>query len=191
MTTCAECLAALASTRLSDIRHDTLILDHCSTCERCATVAADVRYAEERLAMTLSDLRPGVPSITLAGEAISGAERLRRRSAAKWFRRALAAFGGVILATYIAENRGAREPQMTETIPVRCITTEAAVDILTPYLRSNGSVVYTTRGMQLITVRGTSEEIATAKAQLDALEARECRIPGADVIPSAGKPGKD
>ena len=119
MTTCAECLDRLASSRLSDMRFDAAVLEHCATCERCASVATDVRYAEERLAMTLSELRPGVPAPAIAEGAIIGAERYRRRSIARWVRRGLAGVAGLIFATYIVENRSAGPRQEVETLVLK------------------------------------------------------------------------
>jgi len=192
MTTCAECLDRLASSRLSDMRFDAAVLEHCATCERCASVATDVRYAEERLAMTLSELRPGVPAPAIAEGAIIGAERYRRRSIARWVRRGLAGVAGLILATYIVENRSAGPPQEVETLVLKCISPETASELVTPYLRSNGSVVYTVKGAKAVTIRATSEEMATAEFQLKNFDANNCKLPGsAEVIPSVEKQGKD
>ncbi len=187
MTTCAECLDTLASTRLSEMRYDAAVLEHCATCERCSSVATDIRYAEERLAMTLSELRPGVPAVTIADGAIAGSERYRRRSIARWIRRGLAAVAALILTTYIVDNRSAGPRLETETLMVKCISSETAAEIVTPYLRSNGSAVYSPKGARAITIRATSEEMAAAEMQLKNFDSEYCNVPvSPDVISPSG-----
>ena len=56
MTTCGECLTALSTMRLSEIRRGSPIEQHYATCENCSRVAADLQYAERKLALALSEL---------------------------------------------------------------------------------------------------------------------------------------
>ena len=191
MTTCTECLEAIATSRLSDLHANPLVQAHCATCAQCSQVANEVSYAEKRLAMTLSELRPGVPSYGVASGAITGAERMRRRGVARWIRRGLAAFGAFLLATYFIEKRSVPPPLETKTVPLMCITPEAATDIVTPYLRASGSAVWSARGVRAITVRGTHVETEKVLSLLDAFEQRYCRLPAPEVIPSDDKQGRD
>lgn len=191
MTTCTECLEAIATSRLSDLHANPLVQAHCATCAQCSQVAEEVSYAEKRLATTLSELRPGVPSYSVASGALTGAERIRRRAVARWIRRGLAAFGAFLLATYFVEKRRIQPSLETKTIPLMCITSEAATDIVTPYLRASGSAVWSARGLRAITVRGTHAETEKVISLLDAFEQRYCNLPDRGVTPSDDKQGKD
>src|SRR6185503_6415099 len=188
MTTCAECLTALSTMRLSEIQRGSPIEQHYSTCENCARVAADLQYAEHKLALALSEFGSSMPPSLVAEEAIVGAAKVRRRNAAKWFRRGLFAFGALLLGTYVVEKRSVAPGAeiSTEMVIPKCTAPEDAIAIVTPYLRSSGSAVYSGRNAKFITLRGVHREVENAISHLDQYEARFCSLPGPgkDVIPS-------
>jgi len=191
MTTCAECLTALSTMRLSEIGRGSPIEQHYSTCENCSRVAADLQYAEHKLAPALSELGSAMPPSVVAEEAITGAEKVRRKNTAKWFRRALAAVAGVILSTYIMDNRNAapKSDLVTQMVIPKCTNPDDAMAIVTPFLNSKGSAVYKGVNAKFITIRGVHREVETAISRLDEYESKFCTLPepGQPVIPSAGK----
>jgi hypothetical protein len=176
--------------RLSEIRRGSPIEQHYATCENCSRVAADLQYAERKLALALSDLGSSMPPSVVAQDAIAGAARLRRRNAAKWFRRGLFAFGALILGTYVMEKRIIPEgPEIeTEMVILKCTTPDVATSVVTPYLRSNGSAVYRGDNARFITLRGAHREVESAISHLDEFESRFCGLPAPtaspDVVPS-------
>jgi hypothetical protein len=178
MTSCAECLTAMSTLRLSELTGNAAVTAHTATCERCAEVASSIRFAEQRLAVTLADARPTRFSEEIADEAIVGAEKLRRRTAARWFRGALGALACAIAGTYLWENvwPGPKPDVVTETLVLRCATPEDASQIASPYLRSDGAAIITARAAHTLTLRGARPEIMQAMAQVDALDARVCSI---------------
>lgn len=194
MTTCAECLTALSTMRLAEIGEGSPIRQHYSTCRNCSRVAADLQYAEHRLALALSEMGSSLPPEAFAQDAITGSERLRRRATAKWIRRGLAFFAALILGTYIMEQRAInpRPEIITRTIVLKCSSPDDAMEVVTPYLRSNGSAVYKAAGARVITLRGINPEVEAAISQIDQLEARFCALPPAPAVKRSGEtPGKD
>ena len=196
MTTCAECLTALSTTRLSDFARESALVVHCSQCASCAEVLSDFQLAERRLTATLAELRPSSSSGIVASEALAGSERLRRRTAARWFRGALAVVGAFLLGSYVIEEVWRKQGPViiTETIALKCMTTDAATAVVTPYLRSSGSAVYQAPGARAITIRGTEGEATRAIWELKTFESKYCQLPAppaGDVIPGAAAPEKD
>ena len=198
MTSCAECLTILSTARLSELGQSTVIAEHCVTCERCATVAAEIRFAEQRLALSLAEARPLSPSYQVASEAITGSDRLGRRVAARVFRAALGTFGLLLLGSYVKEEWwDTRGPELTTaTLALKCMTSEQALTVVTPLLRSNGTAAYAQPGFPALTIRGPDREVMQATSALDGFQSRFCGVPttvGAPTpaIPSAGTPGKD
>jgi hypothetical protein len=196
MTSCAECLTALATSRLADFSAQTELVAHCSQCSACAEALSDFQLAERKLAFTLAELRPLPPAVMVASEAIAGSERLRRRTAARWFRRALAFAGAALLSSYLYEEVWQKQwpVTVTETIALQCMTPEAATAVVTPYLRSGGPAVYSVPGAKAITIRGIEGEATRAIWELKSFESKYCQLPppvGAAVTPGAAAPGKD
>ena len=174
MTTCSECLSALSTMRQSEIHRGSPIEQHYSTCENCSRVAADLQYAEHRLALALSELRPSYAPELVAEEAVVRSAKLGRRTAAKWIRGGLFLTGAVILGTYIMENRSAGPPIETEMVILKCATSDVAMSIATPFLRSSGAAVYRASDPHLITLRGAHREVERAISHIDQYEAQLC-----------------
>jgi hypothetical protein len=194
MTTCAECLTELATTRLADINQSSLVVAHCSTCEQCARVAADLRVAEHQLAVSLAEARPGRQWSDIASDALDGSERMRRRNAARWIRGALGALALLILGTFVLERRQPAPALETKTIMLTCLDGDAATAVVTPYLRSSGSAVWTIPGIRGITVRGAHVEIEQSISEIDAIQMKSCGAPTPPstptTTPGAETPGK-
>lgn len=196
MTTCAECLTALSTMRLAEIGESSPIRQHYATCPNCSRVAQDLQYAEHKLALALSEMGSPFPPEAIAEDAITGSERLRRRTTAKWIRRGLAFLAGLLLTGYVVRERAinpGRPEIITRTIVMRCGSPDDAMEIVTPYLRSNGSAVYKATNAKVITIRGIESEVAEAISQIDALDARSCALPAPapTVTQPDGTPRKD
>ena len=197
MNTCAECLAALSTARVADISPGSAIALHCYTCPDCNRVADEVRYAEYRLAASLNEAAPSAGGYELAAWALGESERVRRKRIARWIRGGLAVialglFGAAWEAFRGDESR--RQHLITETVELRCLSPEAASELVTPYLRQSGSVVYKAGGLRAITLRGRVEEVMEAKAVVSRLDKTgECIVlPGTPApVTSGGTPGKD
>ena len=176
---------------------------HCATCPVCTRVADEVRYAEYRLSASLNDLPPRISSQEVAVAAIDGSERLRRQRVGRWIRVVLGAAALAVFAVFWETARNAREDRnlLTETITLRCVSASQAAQLVTPYLRANGSAVYHADELRTITIRGTSEQMASAKMVIDEIEGGICKIPSASTpgpvtltpspTTSVAKPGKD
>lgn len=198
MTRCAECLTELSSARLADIGPGSSVAVHCAICPDCRRVAEEVRYAEYRLAASLNEQPPATPPILVAQGALVGSERVRRRRIGGWIRGGLAFAGSILLAGAVEAALERRQPKTDitmETVELRCLSTEAATDLATPYLRSSGSAIYKADGAHAITVRGKTSEVVAALAQVQYFdEPATCALLPGPVSPpsnSSGIPGKD
>ena len=188
MTGCSECLDAMATARIDDVKRGTLIALHCSTCYSCATVLEEVRFGEHRLWQSLSELEPAQSSRSVARAALIGSERKRRLRIARWLRGVLACVGLAVLAIAIelrSNDGGVPAPTtMTETIRLNCITAGQAAELATPYLRSEGSAIYRADELRTITLSGPIDELLAARAVIRASEQQGI----CTVNPSAGVP---
>ncbi|MEO8194124.1 MAG: hypothetical protein ABI681_09740 [Gemmatimonadales bacterium] len=199
MTTCEECLSALSTAKLSDINPGSAIAVHCYTCPQCNRVAEEVRYAEYRLAASLNEEAPSAEGRNLAAYAILESERLRRRRIARWIRGGLAVvamglFGAAMETMREDDNPMKTQDLVIETLELRCLPPQAALDLVTPYLRSHGTAVYRADDVHAITLRGKSSEVAAAKLELERFDTPDrCRIPATGPAPATadGTPGKD
>jgi hypothetical protein len=200
MTTCAECLSVLSTTRLSDIPRDSAVSSHLLTCPSCSRLVTDMKYADERLALALDSSIPTTPPSTIASNAIfTGPELEHRELVAKWFRRALAVAAGFIAVMFLRSDVGrymtGHDDFERQTIVLKCISSEEAMALATPYLRSNVGRVYRAGDLSMITVQGRSQEVETALNQIERAErdAPQCQLPAPapKAIPSVEKQGKD
>lgn len=210
MTTCAECLSTMSTSRVSDLEPGSAVALHCATCANCWGVAEEVRYAEYRLATALNEQRSGMDSSEVTVAAIKGSERLRRSRIARRLRIALIVAGCGVFFVFMERMRGTPNPRSldnlpaipdaivddhgiaTRTIMLQCLTPEQAMALATPYLRSN-AVVYSVPGISAITVRGPREEFRRAVSAIDEFDV-QCQLPRATTVPPAispARPGKD
>jgi hypothetical protein len=208
MTTCAECLSMMSTSRLSELESGSAVALHCATCANCARVAEEVRYAEYRLATALNEQRPAMNPSDVTAAAVSGSERLRRSRIARRLQIALVIAGCYVFYVFMEQRTNAPPIMMdrtaaakaaleggnaivTRTIPLRCITPEQATALATPYLRSKAAI-YPVPGISAITVRGRREEFQRALSAIDQFDA-QCQLPATTQPPttSPSTPGKD
>jgi hypothetical protein len=116
-------------------------------------------YADQRLSLALDSSLPATPPSTIAESVlITQSEREDRETIAKWFRRALAVAAGVIAVTFYQSDRGrymfGNDDFERQTIVLKCISSESAMDLAVPYLRSNKGRVYRAGDLSMITIQG-------------------------------------
>jgi hypothetical protein len=187
---CQECLEELATVSLRSIQPDSAVMQHCATCPDCASLTTLLREREYNAATILNSLPPITSPISLAE---TSATLSRRRRVGRLVVTLSGIVGAIIIAimfstmfhprrvwngiTGTASLSGLR----TETITLSCLSPEQAADIISPYVRSRGSVYYTpSSDISLITVRGTPEEIRRSRSLIRGLEgdpAAACRHP--------------
>lgn len=190
MTTCAECLATMSTSRVSDIQPGSAIALHCATCANCSQVAEEVRYAEYRLATALNEQRSGLGSSDLTVAAMKGSERLRRVRVGRWIQSALIIAGCYVFFVFMEQRT--KGEIATRTITLQCITPDQAMSLATPFLRSKG-MVYTTPGIPAVIVRGKPDEFRRAVDAIEHFDG-QCQLPRATTQPqptSPATPGKD
>lgn len=202
MTTCAECLSVLTTTRLSDIPRDSSVSQHVATCPTCSRLVTDMMYADQKLALTLDSSIPHTPPDTVASNAILTETELEdRRSVAKWFRGGLVAVAVLVGLIFFRSDVGkyvsGNDDITQQTIVLKCISSQAAMDLAIPYLRSNKARIYRAGDLSMVTVRGHAQEVETALSQIERAErdAPQCQAPATTqpelpvkvINPSAGK----
>ncbi|HJQ52582.1 MAG TPA: hypothetical protein VJ825_01950 [Gemmatimonadaceae bacterium] len=193
---------------LREMQPDSPVMQHCATCADCASLTTRLRAMEYDTASTLNHLLPLTSPISLAE---TSATLSRRRRVGRLVVTLSGIIGAIIVAVVASTmlipqtiwngitGPVASSALRTETITLTCLSPEQAGEIISPYVRSHGSVYYTPRlGLSVITVRGTEREIQRSRALLDELEgdpAAACRHPndpamadieggaGADLVP--------
>jgi hypothetical protein len=184
--TCAEVLSTLSTASLRDMAPDSPVMAHCATCPDCARVTTALREREYEVASLLNGLPSMTNPIAIAERSVVIAKRRRLGNIAILMTgTALALTTWIALSlTFIpAMNRAdARvgSTLRTETMQLTCLSPKQAGDIISPYIRSRGSTYYLpTTGLSVITVRGTSDELAKSRNLLRDFESdpnASCRV---------------
>jgi hypothetical protein len=102
--TCAECLHAVATADVAELRTAGALVAHCRTCADCAALVDDVAEETRRIADALNGVPAGVHPHVLAARAVAGAARSRRRAdrlRGAWY----AVGGGAALLVFVAVMR--------------------------------------------------------------------------------------
>jgi hypothetical protein len=193
--TCAEALSALSIASLRDMGPDSPIMRHCAECPDCSRVTTMVREHEYDVATTLNGLPPMSDPVALAEQSVVRSGRRKKGRIAVMLTGAalvatiwIASWLTIIPALNGADARSASALQ-TETIQLSCMSPEQAGDIISPYVRSRGSIYYVPlSGIRAITVRGTAQEIRDWRRVIERFEsdpAAACRVPPAAPTGSA------
>jgi hypothetical protein len=161
-------------------------MQHCATCPECARLTTMLRDREYEAATLLNGLPPMSNPLTVAETAIGTARRRR------FGQMAVMASGAALIATIWisaattiipalnrADARILTTPR-TETIQLTCLSPKQAGDIISPYVRSNGSAYFLpSSGISAITVRGTLGELEKSRDLIREFEqdpAAACRV---------------
>ena len=145
-----------------------------------------VRAQEYEAATILNNLRPMSDPVALAQHSVASSRRRKMGTVAVVITGAalvattwIAASLTIIPALNKADSRQAASLR-TETIPLSCLSPQQAGDIISPYVRSQGSSFYVPNsGIRAITVRGNVYEISSAREIIGQFEndpGAACRI---------------
>ncbi len=183
---CAECLDFIATADLDELAENSTLRLHVDRCRVCASAVQHVVVAEQQLERALSQ-RSDVAARHTAHQAVQVA---RRRRVSRLIMVALAsvmavtawvAWIRVLLPAARITRAIARGSAITETLPLYCLSSPQAGDLVSPYLRSNGSMYYLAKPpLRVITVRATREELSAVRsllARYDGDERRVCTAP--------------
>jgi hypothetical protein len=192
--TCAETLAALSTASLRDIAVDSPVMQHCAECPDCSRITTMVRAQEYEAATVLNNLSPMSDPVAIAEQSVVSSRRRRAGKIAVVLTGAalvvttwIAASLTIIPALNDADSRHASSLR-TETIQLSCLSPQQAGDIISPYVRSQGSTYYVpTTGIRAITVRGSAFEVSNAReiiGQFESDPSAACRVQGKSDAPS-------
>lgn len=184
---CEEYLLMIETASVGEIEQSTRIREHAASCEDCTRVIRLIAESEHDLAAALDDVSSSVPASQTAESAILIA---KRRKAGRLFAGGLLVLFAIaawftwvlVIAPGIRATVESAAPNLhTETIPLQCLLPKQAGDLISPYVRSNGSAYYLAKPpMQVITVRATPEELRKVKTllgQFDKPGATGCTVP--------------
>ncbi len=167
MITCHECINALSTTRLSEIRAGSPVAMHYGRCEACSRVVQDLYHAERELAGALDHFRPASTFEQIADRAIDSGFR-RRRRIARFVRGvlALAATGVTLVAWEVL-----RDPPSTieERYFLTCISPARASTIAEGFMTSGGTIDISAEERSIL-LRGTYDEVKAAESQIRTAE---------------------
>ena len=165
-----------------------------------------LRDKEYETATVLNNLPPMSNPLTVAGNAVHTAQRRRvGRVVVMLSGVAGAIIIWIVAATMIVlpmqragiiggnDRQPPKSALRTETITLSCLSPEQAGALIEPYLRSNNSTYYVSRGIPAVTVRGTAHELAKLRSlirEFDNNPGVACRAPattvGASPTPEVG-----
>ncbi len=183
--TCEEYLAALSSAPIGQVNQAGDARAHFESCLECSKMLVVIQEGERGLGASLDSNRSLVPPTQTAELAIVTAKSRRVGKLA-----ALGLAVSIAVVLWITAIRvivpTARETAqivtsslVTQTLTLRCMTSSQAGDLISPYVRSDGSAYYIVDG-PFITVRATASELARVKsllAQLDDPRQLKCKAP--------------
>jgi len=168
MTQCSECLEALSTASLADIRPGTAIALHTATCYGCAAALEELTFAERRLEEALARVQDVRSPRDLAIAALAGSERRRRKRLARLWRGGLALAALMVVWAFMLFRRTVPDGEpvpntMVSSITLTCLTPSQASELATPYLRSDGSGVFRSDELKTVTIRGNVDEFVAAR----------------------------
>ena len=168
---CRECLEELATGSLRELTPESAVSRHAANCPDCGPLLTQLRDREYQAATILNNLPPMSNPIVVAESAGTLARRRR--------------LGGVVVTlmsialgltiwfaadTMISDfgHSQFHDNLRTETISLSCLTPEQAGEVISPYVRSNGSTYYVgPPGVAAITVRATPSELSQVRTLLN------------------------
>ncbi len=164
MITCHDCINALSTTRLSDIRAGSPVALHYANCDACSRVVKELYLAERELASALDYFRPSNSPEHVAGKAIDRTYR-RRRRIARVVRGLLAVVGIGVTAVGLELIVGDDSSIRAERIPLLCITPTQASEIAESYMSAGGRIEVS-EANRTIYLEGSPGEVTEALAHV-------------------------
>jgi hypothetical protein len=170
---CQECLEALSTASITELEQNKPVRLHYSACAECSRVVRLVANGERDLAAVLNGIPSRVVATVTAETAIAVAARKKTARILSIVFAALvvvilwATWMQVIVPSIEVAAELSRSKLITETTELRCISPEQAGDLISPYVRSNGSAYYIVKApVNTITVRATREEMINVRILL-------------------------
>ena len=168
---CRECLEELATGSLRELTPESAVSRHAAGCPDCGPLLTQLRDREYQAATVLNNLPPLSDPIYVAENSGKLARRRRMGGVVVTLTSIALAlaiwFAADTMISDFGHNALKIEGLRTETIPLSCLTSEQAGEIISPYVRSNGSTYYVPpAGVSAITVRATPTELAQVRALL-------------------------
>lgn len=166
---CSECLEELATGSLRELSPDSAVSRHAASCPGCGPLLTQLRDREYQAATILNNLPPMSNPITVAETAGRLAQRRRMGSVVVTLSSIALGFAIWFAAYTILPDLtgvGSTPATLTETFPLKCLSPQQAGQIVNPYVRSRGTMYYTTDGVAAITVRATPAEMARVREVL-------------------------
>ena len=164
--TCDECLASLASGSVPEIEQNGSAREHLATCVGCSRVIRLIAEAERDLGVAFNSITSSVPATRTAETAMVFASRRRTaKLLTAIFAVALAgllwiAWTRVVVRGVQATAEIASLNQHTMTVKLQCLSADQAGELISPYVRSNGSAYYPAKPpLQVLTVRARPYEL--------------------------------
>ena len=184
---CQECLAMLSTASATELEQSDAARSHYASCPECSRAITLVLGAERDLTSNLNKIAFKIPASITAESAVAIAKRRRIGKALAVVFAALIVVTlwitwiQLIVPSMRATAELARPNLVTETIKLRCLSSEQAGDLISPYVRSNGSLYYVAKPpLKILTVRATPEELREVKTLLDRFDSSSeggCALP--------------
>ncbi|MBA2687176.1 MAG: hypothetical protein H0U64_03660 [Gemmatimonadaceae bacterium] len=183
--TCEEYLAALSSAPIALVNQASDARAHFEGCPECSKMLASIEDGERGLGASLDMAKSLIPPTQTAELAIMTAKRRRVGKLAAIGLAVLIAVVFWITAIRVIVPTARETAQIvtsdlvTLTLRLRCMSSSQAGDLISPYVRSDGSAYYIIDG-PFITVRAKAPELAKVKsllAQLDDPSQLNCKVP--------------
>ncbi len=176
---CEDSLKALASSPAAELVGQTPLAQHLASCPDCSRVGSVVLERERSLRLALDSLTSRADPIVITEAAILANERHGTARFVRWL--LLGALGVTIwfaMDGVLGPLDKARPDLVVETIPFTCLWSPRAVQLVEPYVRSNGHGIYPALD-RAITIRATAAEIAQARTVLAKFDAQVRKSPDA------------
>ena len=182
--TCEEYLRTLETGPVKAVTQTAPAREHLARCPDCSWSTTLVAEGERDLGARRDNAASAVSPLQTAETAMVIAARQRTAKFVRWGLAALSAVVAwliwmqVILPSIHATAALTQDNLRTETIRLSCLTSQQAGDLVSPYLRSNGSLYYVSKPpLNVITIRATPAELTRAEVLLrnfDAADASKC-----------------
>lgn len=168
---CRKCLDELATGSLRELTQESAVSRHAASCPDCGPLLTQLRDREYQAATVLNNLPPLSDPILVAHTSARLARRRRIGRVVVTLTAIALALTIWFAADTMVTDFGAKpfsvDVLRTETIALSCLSPEQAGEIISPYVRSNGSTYYVPpAGVSAITVRATPRELGQVRALL-------------------------
>jgi hypothetical protein len=163
--TCDDYLAMLETLPIEDLMHGDA-REHAAQCHDCNRVTRVVIERERSMIMAYGDLHPLASATSVAAGAVTIA---RRRRVAFVSRVALGvAAAAAVLFLFVSRLTPHPATPFARTfLPLRCLTHEAAIGVIRPYVSERARIRYSPEGGSVLEISAPQAEVKLARSALD------------------------